>query len=951
MIRREQSSIRQRRTYGDISQVKNSYSKKDLSPKKNKNWIKILFIIAGSTAVVLFIAGTIAVALISRELPDPEKLSDRQVAQSTKIYDRTGEHLLYEVYQDQKRTMIGLDQVSSYAIKATIAVEDRNFYTHKGVRLTSIIRAAINNVLGRRAGSGGASTLTQQLIKNTIVGNERSYYRKIKEAILAMRLEKKYSKDQIIKMYLNEIPYGSTNYGIESAAQSYFKKNAIDLSLAESATLAALLKKPSAYLNDTQSLKERRNLVLRLMFEQGFISEEEKNQAQEDDLIMNRTTGFIDAPHYVLYVKQLLAEEYGEKTVDQGGLKVITTLDFDKQKMAEAAVKELGDKFADESNANNASLVAIDPKTGQILSLVGSRDFFNNEIDGQYNVAVLGKRQPGSSFKPFVFTAAFEKGYTPETVLYDVITNFDLRTGSSYTPKNYDNKEHGLVTMRYALGNSYNIPAVKALYLVGEKNMADFAKRFGYTTLSEGDYGLSLVLGGAEVNLLEHTNAYATLANEGKYRKPSAILQVFDNNDKEIFAYKKTDGIEAVSSDVAAIISNVLSDDSARQATFGRGGILTLPNRPVAAKTGTTNDVKDAWTMGYTPSLAVGVWVGNTIPSKMSGGGSRLAGQIWNRFMKEALENSPVEQFPELPAQETLKPVLNGSNGVAKVKINRINGKIATSSTPENLIIEKEFLPPYNILHYVIKDDPRGPMPENPESDPQYNNWQEAIYNWAKRENEAGRTIVFSEPPNEFDNFVFDPELIPTLEIYSPTENSSINGRELNIDLSATAPRGISSVTYSINGVIFEVRHQPPFSLSHYLSNIPKGQHILTITASDDLGNSTYQEIPFEITADFDPPNFNWVDSSPIYINQGDFPRLISITPFRWSDIKNIKIQLLGDEVNKLIYTFDINDNLLVNKLSFSWQNSPGAGFYKLIGTLTDNNNRTVVKEIDVVVQ
>ncbi len=941
---------RRRITYGDLGRrgpvipPQNPRKK----PKSKRKWLKPLIFTAVGLCILGFITATVVIAVISRDLPDPEKLSERQVAQSTKIYDRTGEHLLYEVYQDQKRTMVELDKISPYAIKATVAVEDKNFYTHKGVRFISIIRAGFNNLIGRKTGSGGASTLTQQLIKLSIVGGEKSYFRKIKEAILAMRLEKKYTKDQILKMYLNEAPYGSTNYGIESASQSYFRKSATDLALHEAATLAALLKQPTRYLNDTEMLKERRNLVLRLMFEQEYISEEEKNQAQAEELKIIKNTGIMDAPHFVMYIKQLLAEKYGEKMVDQSGLRVVTTLDYDKQKMAEAIIQEMGDKFATEANANNAALVAISPQNSEILAMVGSRDFKNEEIDGQFNVATLGKRQPGSSFKPFVYTAAFEKGFTPETVLYDVVTNFESRSGGDYSPQNYDNKERGLVTMRKALQGSLNIPAVKALYLVGEKNMADFAERFGYTTLSDGQSGLSLVLGGAEVNLLEHTNAYATLANNGKHKSPVSILEITDDKGNKIYSFEEVQGSEAVSPEISALITSVLTDDPARAFTFGLGSTLTLPDRPVAAKTGTTNDYKDAWTLGYVPSLAVGVWVGNTIPSPMKGGGNKLAGQIWNKFMKEALASTTPEQFPEPPVNDAEKAILRGSDGSIKIMVNRLNGRIATSSTPEDLVVEREFLPPHSILHYVNKDDPRGLPPENPFEDPQYEAWETAIASWVEREKQAGRDISFSEPPTELDTFSADPALAPSIVILSPYDNETISSRNITVQVEASAPRGVYEVMYRINGNVIGVSRQTPFSLSYYLKDLPKGTHTLSVTASDDMGNMTMQEIKFNLQSDIDPPGFNWMDSSPLYLNENDFPRSISIIPFRWSEIKKIEVRLTGEGQNKLIYTFDHNDNLLIDKLNFTWNSSPGKGNFILTGTITDNFGNTSQKEIQI---
>ena len=923
---------------------KKAYNRKKLL--KTLGWAALI------GALVLFIAGTAVVAWISRDLPDPNKINDRQVSQSTKIYDRTGEHMLYEIYQNQKRTLVNLDQIAASALKATVAVEDKNFYQHGGIQVKSIIRASFNNLIGRKSGSGGASTLTQQLIKNAIVGDERrgfaGYFRKIKEAILAIRLEKKYSKDQILKLYLNEIPYGSTNYGIEAASQSYFHKSAMDLTLAESATLAAIPKAPSRYLKDLDALRDRRDLVLALMYEQGYITEEEKKEAQGIALRIFRTGGPMDAPHFVLYVKQLLADKFGERAIDEGGLQVITTLDYDKQKIAEKIVKELGDKNAKDAKANNAALVSIDPKTGQILALVGSRDYNNDEINGQFDVATLGKRQPGSSFKPFVYTAAFEKGYTPSTVLYDVSTNFDARAGEEYTPKNYDGKDHGLVTMRKALQGSLNIPAVKTLYLVGSASMIDFAKKFGYTTLT-GDYGLSLVLGGAEVNLLEHTNAYATLANNGIYNEPVSLMKVTSNLGEVLYQWKEVEGQEAVAPELAATIADVLTDDEARSFIFAPHGNLTLPDRPVAAKTGTTNDNKDAWTLGYVPSLATGVWVGNTIPSPMKAGGNTLAGAIWNKFMKETLKDVPPETFPAPPENDAQKPVLRGHNDGIILNINSETGKIANSSTPENLITPRTYLPPHDILHYVIKDDPRGANPAFPADDPQYSAWETGLQAWVERQQGS---VVLQEPPTEYDN-VQSSALAPTLEFVSPTEGAVLTSRQIDIQVKATAPRGVTKVMYQIDGHSVGSSAQFPFNLSYYAQTLLKGPHMLSAVAVDDAGNSTQRNINFALQAEFDPPNFQWFDGESVDIKTDEFPRVINLVPFRWDDTKQIDIYLSANGgASKLIYNFNHKEDQLVNnQLTFTWKNSPGVGEYVLKAVLTDNAGRKVEKVLEVVVE
>ncbi len=920
--------------------------------KFKRSWVKPIILTLLALGATGFVGGTIAVALISRDLPDPNKLVDRQVAQSTKIYDRTGTHLLYEIYQDKKRTLIGLDQMSPWVPKAVVAIEDKNFYNHKGVSPLSILRAGINNILGRRSGGGGASTITQQLIKNTIIGDEHSYFRKIKEAILALRLEKKYTKDDILKMYLNEVPYGSTNYGVEAAAQSYFHKNAKDLSLGESAALAALIQAPTRYLNNLDTLRMRRDTVLALMANQGIITVDEKTTAQNEALRIYRSGGIMDAPHFVLYVKQLLADQFGEKTIDTGGLKVITTLDYDKQKIAETAVKELGDKFAKEANANNAALVAIDPKTAQVLSMVGSRDFNNDEIDGQFNVAVLGLRQPGSSFKPFVYTAAFEKGYTPETVLYDVTTNFDMRAGGDYTPKNYDGKERGLVTIRTALQGSLNIPAVKALYLVGVKETIDFAKRFGYTTLKE-DAGLSMVLGGSEVNLLEHTNAYATLANNGLYHEPVSLLKVTNSTNDVLYEWKPGDGTEAIKPELAATISNVLSDDAARAYIFGRGSTLALSDRPVAAKTGTTNNNKDAWTMGYTPSLAAGVWVGNTNPAPMKGGGNTLAGKIWNRFMSESLKGTQAEQFPTPPANDATKPVLRGSDGGIKLMINKLNGKIATSSTPPGVQEERTYLPPHDILFYVKRSDPRGEMPTNPSDDPQYDNWETALKSWVARLNLAGHIMSLQEPPAALDDSTFSSEQIPQVEFVSPTDGIKLNSKQLDISVRATAPRGISKVYYYLDGKSIGVSAAYPFDLSVVANNFHRGEHVLLAQAEDEQGIRGEASIKINFDVPDDAASADWADGMMISITKNDFPRTMYITPYRYLDCKDIKVFLIGSGVNKLIYTFRPQDEKLDEngKLNFIWKNYPGAGTYTLKTITTGKSGGTSERTMEVVVK
>lgn len=939
---------RKTRSYGSVAQK----NPKQFGGRPLSWWATKVFVIGAVLFGVGLIGGTVAVLAISRDLPDPEKISERQVAQSTKIYDRTGEHLLYEVFQDQKRTIVPLEDISPWVGQAFVAVEDKHFYTHKGVRPISILRAAMNNAIGRRTGAGGASTMTQQLIKNTIVGDERSIFRKIKEAILAYQLEKKYSKEQILQAYLNEIPLGSTNYGVESAAQSYFRKSAKDLTLEEAATLAGMNQAPSRYLNNPENLRNRRDLVLRLMNEQGYITEDQKTEAQGIALRMHKNSGIFDAPHFVLYVRQLLADQFGERAVDTGGLKVITTLDYDKQKIAERVMAEQAEKLLKAAGASNAAFVALDPKTHQVLSMVGSLDFQNDEIDGQFNVVTLGKLQPGSSFKPFVYTHAFERGYTPDTVLYDVKTNFDSRDGQSYTPRNSYDKENGLVTIRKALQGSLNIPAVKTLYLVGIKETVEFAKRFGYTTFT-GEYGLSMVLGAAEVNLLEHANAFATLADNGRFNPTASILKVTKADGEVLYEWEDSEGTEAISSELAATISDVLSDDLARAYVFGQHGNLTLPDRPVAAKTGTTQESKDAWTMGYTPNLVAGVWVGNTpIPKPMKAGGNQLAGSIWNRFMREATKDMPVESFPVPPQKdEQLKPVLAGADGGIKLRINSLTGRIAASTTPEHLIVEKVFLPPHDILHYVERSNPRGDAPAFPADDPQYESWERAVQDWAARQQAKGITIAFEEPPTEYDT-PQSIELMPTLQVNNPQQGQVLYTRDIFFEVEASAPRGVNRVLYFIDGMQVASSYNFPFNVQYNARTLTKGPHLVKVVAEDDMGNAVAQEFPINMQAEFDPPSFEWMELSPLAISGQEFPRPFLITPFRWDDIVDIKVYLNTSGNQRLIYTFNhTDDTLLGNQLSFTWNNNPGSGYHTLRAVMVDKAGRMQERSLEVYVQ
>lgn len=801
--------------------------------------IVLLFLIGGLSLVGML-------AWVSKDLPNADGVINRSVVVSSKIYDRKGETVLYDLHGDVKRTVIPLSEIPEYAQKATLAAEDRNFYNHKGFSIIGIVRSIAKNVF--TGSKVGGSTLTQQFVKNAILTNEKTYTRKLKEVLIAYRIEKNFSKDQILEMYFNEIPYGSVIYGIEAASQSYFGKSAKDLTLAESAILAAIPQAPtyySPYGNNRDKLLARQRYVLDSMAELGYVTKDQAEAAKQEKLTFKKSTETMLAPHFVMYIREILSEQYGENFINQEGLKIITSLDLDKQKIAEQAVKDGVEANGKKYGFGNAALVALDPKTGQILAMVGSADYFDDEIDGQVNVA-LRPRQPGSSFKPIVYTASFIKGYTPDTVVYDVVTNFDTSGAQPYIPKNYSLQENGPVTFRKALAGSLNIPAVKATYLTGINNVIDLAEKLGYGTFADRSrFGLSIVLGGGEVKLLEHAGAYATLAQEGLKHEISPILKIEDKNGRVLYEYKDKSE-EVLDKEIARQTTDILSDDSARAYVFGAGGKLTLPGRPVAAKTGTTNDYHDAWTMGYTPSLVCGVWAGNSDNAAMKKGAdsSMVAAPIWNQFMREALKDTPVEQFTKPQPVVTGKPMLDGQVDQGSViKIDTMSGKLATEFTPASTIKEISSGEIHSILHYISKDNPRGDAPQDPASDPQYNNWENVVLAWAQKKGLGGG---YDGPvPTEYDDIHLQEDQ-PYLEITSPQEKQGIETGSLTVSVNATAKRGISKISYYLDDKLASERFDvSPAMIS--LEGLAKGTHTVTVQAKDDLENTATATVNIEV--------------------------------------------------------------------------------------------------------
>lgn len=622
-----------------------------------------------------------------KELPSPENVGSQDTFKTARILDRQG-RLLYEIIDPHggRRTVVPLADIATPMQWATIAVEDASFYVNPGFDIRSIARALWLNVRGSQVVSGG-STITQQLVKNTLLTPEVSFQRKLKEAVLAWEASRRYSKDQILEMYLNEVYYGNMAYGVEAAAQTYFGKAAKDLGLAEAALLAGLVQSPAEYdpFGDLPAAKERQGIVLDLMAKYALITPDEAEAAKRGRLALRRrseaTAVPLKAPHFAMFVRDLVERSYGRDLLYHGGLEIRTTLDLDVQQAAEEVIREHLAKIK-KLNANSAALVAIDPATGEILAMVGSADYFDDASDGQVNVA-LSRRQPGSTLKPFIYLTAFAKGYTAASILQDVATTFP----GGYRPLNHDKKFRGPVRVREALANSLNVPAVQMLRAVGMGDALATMHRMGITDLGdERRYGLTLALGGGEVKLLDLTFAYAPLANGGRqvgdpvavgqrkagYREyaPVAVRRVVDGSGRLIYEYRPPEGKQVVDPQLSYLITSILSDDAARAGTYGRHSFLELA-RPAAAKTGTTDDFRDGWTVGYTPDLVAGVWVGNADNSAMLDVyGISGAGYIWHKFMERVLEGRPARGFPRPP-------------GIQEVKICADTGQPATASCPQ----------------------------------------------------------------------------------------------------------------------------------------------------------------------------------------------------------------------------------------------------------------------------
>lgn len=804
------------------------------------------------TALLFFFG---LVVFFAVQIPSPQNLTSRSIAQATKIYDRNGE-LLYDIYQNQNRTSVKLTDVPEHVKQATIAIEDKDFRNHSGFSMVGISRAVFELLVHRRV--EGGSTLTQQLVKNALLSGERTLTRKLKELILAIQVERAYGKDQILEMYLNEIPYGGTAYGIEAAANLYFGKSAKTLSLAEAALLAGLPQRPSVYSpygSRPELAKDRQKAVLRRMVEDGYITTEQAKEAEEEPLTYRTSQSELGfkAPHFVLYVKEKLIEQFGDKLVEQGGLRVTTTLDYKLQEKAEEVVKEEVKKLSS-AKVGNAAAVALDAKSGEIIAMVGSKDYFGDsqpqgcsEGEGcvfEPNVnAALSPRQPGSATKPITYAKALEKGYTANFVLMDVSTQFPGGDKPWYIPVNYDGQFHGPVQIRYALGNSYNIPAVKMLALTGVKDVLDLGYRMGLSTWEPSkenvdSVGLSLTLGGREVRLLDLTSAFSVFANKGHQADPVSVLKVTDSKGKVLFEYQPTEGRKVLDEGIAFIVSDILSDNGARTAAFGANSVLNVSGKTVAVKTGTTDQKRDNWAVGYTPSIVVGVWVGNNDNSEMSpavASGVTGASPIWNKIIREAIKDKPNEPFerPSKVNQVEVDGLMTGKPHSGS-PIRREYFTSGTEPKLESSAYQRARVCRQN-SHRLANDGEDGEEKDViilKEDDPTgASKWQEGIDTW-----------VLTAPDPRFVGATKGCSGVPgfsasggVIQIVNVANGANVP-RVFDVLASVNSPAGVKKITWSIDGAQKSTQVSEPFALHVEFPGGDRGSHTITVTLEDNNG-------------------------------------------------------------------------------------------------------------------
>lgn len=837
------------------------YTSRRLSFRREQFREKLLvrgLLVATVLVIFGFLCSFILFAWYARDLPSPTKLS--QVSgYSTVFYDREGK-VLYDMYKDKNRVPVTFQDLPDYLKQGTIAIEDKNFYKHQGVSETGIIRSILNFFFTGRL--GGGSTITQQLIKNVLLTSQRQLSRKIKEAILAFQVERKYSKDEILLMYLNEAPYGGTYWGVGTASMSYFGKPVKDLSLVESAILAGLPQNPSNYspfIGKGDAWKGRAKDVLRRMREDGYITrDQEKNSdSQVDGYQFSAPKLAINAPHFVFYVKDQIEKEYGPKLIDEG-IKIKTSLSLDVQQTAEKIVKEEIENLKG-FNATNAAVVILDSQTGEILAMLGSYDY-NDDKFGKFN-ASLGQRQPGSSIKPITYSVAFEKGYTPATLLMDVQTVFPNQGDKDYIPVNYDGKFRGSMQLRFTLGNSENIPAVKLLAMIGIRDFLQKAEMFGLEGFAPTDanmkrYGLAVTLGGGESTLVDMTSAFSVFASGGLKRDASALTEISNFNGKTIYKEVKVKEKRILSPEISFLISHILSDNNARLEAFGANSYLNIPGKTVAVKTGTTNDKRDNWAIGYTKSITVGVWAGNNDNSPMNpkiASGATGASSIWYRLMRELLKKYPdgIMDKPDKVKAVTIDSYLGGlpkdgsptrseyfiegtepkviSPFYKRLKISKANGKLANDvEIKTGNYDEKDFI--------VITEN-------DPVSTDGKNRWQEAIDAWARSQGDDKYHY-----PTETSDASADSVIV---SIKSPNNQSTVSSGNLNIQAKITSLTPLKNVKILLNGSEIKSYNEDKKDIDETIS-ISDGVYELQVKAVNDKDKTGDSTIKFGVNKPWD---------------------------------------------------------------------------------------------------
>jgi membrane peptidoglycan carboxypeptidase len=885
-----------------------------LPHREKSTYKKVLFWIL-ATGAGLFLLGAIAfggmIAILSIGLPDVSDLENISAAQSTEIFDREG-NLLYTIHGEENRQQVPIDEISKHLIDATIAIEDDSFWEHGGFDIFAIARAVLYETFKIGSPRGG-STITQQYVKNTFLSAERTYTRKAKELILAIRLERTYDKEKIIELYLNRIPYGNNAYGCEKASEVYFGKSAKDLSLAESAILASLPQAPSRYnpygnnkyshlikeftdeeifyrkIEEESDLKTeeytrgligqfvqigsetkifiqgRADLVLKRMESLGNITPEQRQVAVNElqSITFNEYREPIEHPHFVLYIKQQLEDKYGKEVVEQGGLKVYTTIDPDIQSKAESTASEYGPLNETKFKANNMAILTRNAKSGEILAMVGSRDYFNEEIDGNVNVA-LRPRQPGSSFKPIVYAQAFYNGYAPGNVIYDIPTKL-----GNDRPENYDGKWQGQISVRRALGQSRNIPAIKAYFLAGEQDaIIDLATKMGITTLDKShSYGYPLALGAGEVPLIEMVTAYGVFANNGKKPELTGILKVENSNGDILEEHRQKEFEEVMDPQIAYLINSILSDQE--QAVGPR---LFISGKTNAAKTGTSTkenkkssggsqvSPSDGWTIGYTPTIVTGVWVGNTDGSGLgfNANGYDAASPIYNAVMTEALKDMPSEPFPE-------------PEGIKHIEVSKVSGKLPGPNTPSSMIIE-EIFPSFSVptekenLFFTVEIDKISGLlateftPEDAKIQVTYQNyepiadmlnWKEEIKSYYQGTSGEEGGIMVGMPPTEYDN-VHTAETAknaPQVTIINPVSQSIVEKGHLTVELSIDSTYGIEQVEFYLDDQKEYFTTSAPYkgflNISKFMED--GSRHLIVAKVIDAMGYSSQSAIEIKV--------------------------------------------------------------------------------------------------------